>query len=599
MIRPLESVRTTHYMVLVLIALVVSGVLLARMARQPMQPMNSVFGKGAYHYYEHATRLHALQTWRELERGGAASLTHRMDDLAEMVRVLDHGGGNFTPLLHLTALGLGAITGHRAEEVLWIGLLWLLLLAASVGACARAISGSSRVGMAAMAAALLFPAAAASATRYSYELPLAAMVWAAAAAGLNTWDRRPVLGGIGAGVLLALAHLIKWNAIPFGYPLVVAAACCPHGQHKLSWRRRAAGLAVTAAACFVFLAAYLRVAGPESPMYRLFAPILQGEWLSWFGAGGGSTSGGFSSWVPVGAAQEASLPWKLFFYVRQTIFSLFSPLLSLFILALLARWAAASRRGWQLLPVAVLTQVVFLVLIIKPLDDRFIFTAAPALIILAVIGWSTLQVRARRVVAALYIAAALLVTADFNLGLNMPGLTPPRVSWEQQDSALPGDLRLGQYDSTGQHGWSHASNQKSNYPAERARLWRGISRCRVELVLLSKAGAPVIDPAGDDEWLRYRSLYARVEEGGRPLDLLYFDEGQHQKGRLASKGRVLGFSSAPGGGDAKPQPPSVDDAWQWRLDRLVKLKGPGRTLGIWASGDSTPCPPDAFSPGKD
>ena len=171
-------------------------------------------------FVHHRARLDVLLAWHEYLAGDISLLS-----------LLQRSDSEFPPMLHGMSLLLGSVLGHSAESILWTGLLWLFLLAASTGVVtARLLAppadstnekgrpgrcSPATAGAAAASAILLLGSYQGMATRYYYDLPMTALLWAGAAVLLATWDQRPRTGGVLAGLLVTAACLTKWTAIPF------------------------------------------------------------------------------------------------------------------------------------------------------------------------------------------------------------------------------------------------------------------------------------------------------------------------------------------------------------------------------------------------
>ena len=73
-------------------------------------------------YLHHHRRLEILEAWHDLWGGDIS-----------MLQFLQLADTEFPPFLHFTTLLLGGIFGHSAEVAIVSGVLWLLLLASSIG----------------------------------------------------------------------------------------------------------------------------------------------------------------------------------------------------------------------------------------------------------------------------------------------------------------------------------------------------------------------------------------------------------------------------------------------------------------------------------
>ena len=108
----------------------VSAMVLSRTHGTGLQP----YGADSAQYIEHLTRMETLEFWRD---PGLSTL-----------QFLALADGAFPPLLHLLTLMLGPLIGSSAQEVLWTGLLWLLLLAISVAVVVSSVAASRPIALA-------------------------------------------------------------------------------------------------------------------------------------------------------------------------------------------------------------------------------------------------------------------------------------------------------------------------------------------------------------------------------------------------------------------------------------------------------------------
>jgi hypothetical protein len=211
-------------------------------------------------YVHHRARLQILAYWHDL-LGGQISLL-------EFLQLADT---EFPPFLHLATLALGAVFGHSAEVAIVSGLLWLLLLAAAVGyitqglarPAQRALAPTTRchreAGSLAASVVLLMGCYQGFTLRYYYDLPMTALLWAGVAVAMLLWERRPVLGGVLAGLVVTASALTKWTALPFAAAmaagLVITSLGLPggHGSRRSRLKSLAVATAVAALLCGSFL----------------------------------------------------------------------------------------------------------------------------------------------------------------------------------------------------------------------------------------------------------------------------------------------------------------------------------------------------------
>ncbi|MCP4870499.1 MAG: hypothetical protein GY898_17485 [Proteobacteria bacterium] len=482
-----------------LVGLIVSILVTARVMAG-MQP----YGVEGAHYIEHAERMTVLGAPHRAGGPDGGSLADELD-------------GAFPPLLHLITIGLGLFTGQAAERVALTGLLWLWGLAAALGATAWLFTRSRFAAGAAACGGLLLPAAHGFATRYYYDLPMTALLWAMVPVALATWDRKPIAGGLGVGAIWLAADLIKWSALPFGAFLLLAVAVTPgrtpNGARTFRIGARVGALALAGLVSIGGSLAWIALAGAESSLGVMLDVMWAGLGSSSVGSGSvGGLFDGLRTWVAergllLGSRFSAD---KLVYYGVQGVTTVVSPLLTLPLVVLAVLGAFKHRAAVVLAVVSILGQLIFLVLWIPVIDERFLLTSVPALIVLAALG---LEEAPRRVPVAIAVAVlGLWVAVEFHTGL--PIL--PATNWE----AAPGatweapPLRgwgLAAGDSEEQRGWSRAATTQDNHDAARKELWAIVEEARPQLVLIPNA-AMEASPAGELYWLDYRSMLAGMRD---------------------------------------------------------------------------------------
>jgi hypothetical protein len=466
-------------------------------------PMDS-FGDSAAQYIDHLARMQALE---RITRAGAW----------EPLGLLQAGDGMYPPLLHIFTLGFGPLLGHGTGPAVAFGLVWLMILAGSMAVLAQALVSGTRPQHAVALAVVLTPAMHAVVNRYAYDLPMTALLWA----GIAVLARSVALEGRAAwissgvaGLLLAAAALVKWTAIPFGL-LMVAGLAISLGRAR-GWRTVAERLGLA--------------------MVLATLPVL-------VFLGSGSTSmgamGSATFQPPVGAALE-SRPWlqslimalpegvgdrigsmilqllaldgeRLGFYPGRLITTIYSPLLSLGLGLGLWSWWREGRPGWELVCCTVLGQWLFCLLLVPPLDDRFLLTLAPALTLGAALGWLRLADSVRRWSTPAVLVGALWVTADFHLMAPEVDLhTDPQSSLASTANGSEWTGRLGLSSSIHLRGWVRSDEVQPDRTALRERLWRTVRACHAPVV----AGpAALLTARGDSNWWAWRDLRERAEEG--------------------------------------------------------------------------------------
>ncbi len=560
---------------LLVVAVSLVSILMGRIDRAPLQP----YGADSAQYIEHLARLETLQAIRD-QRGSG--------DWGRLLREADNA---FPPLLHLITVSLGEYSGHRAEDVVWSGLLWLFLLAGSIGLAGFALSRRVSVGLAAATAGLLLPAAHAFATRYYYDLPMMAALWAAVAAGLLLWERRPVLGGVLAGLLWLAACLLKWLALPFGAPMLVGAALCSTGAQS-GGRRRLRGLLLTCAVCAVLVVAYLAVVGPHHSLRAMLNDVVAdpvGDAVP--EAGDGVPISAVSQPEPPVAGLQAPTVLRLVFYPLRLLTSVFSPGLSLLALFLGAVWLRGPRAGMPLLVTVVLGHGAFLLFAVRPLDDRFVLVGAPLGVLVGVLGWQALSPSLRKGVGVLTLVLGLLVALDFHSSFTLPGSSSEveliRVT-EQPGVAVRG---LSLVDSVEQRGWSRWSEDQDNKTALREQLWKTLAHCSA-MKLRIAAEDPIVSEHGDLFWFKYRALYAWLEE--QPPTPLIMEDAQPAffgppQCRDSTPGETELAVSGARRGEEPVRPPCVDGSWV--LEGVLPLDSGSNFAAIWSPKDQLACDP--------
>jgi len=253
---PIESIPSPLRLPLVA-TVAVFGIVAARFATG--NPLSS--GGGELVYFHHRTRLQILHAWNDLWAGQSS--------LREFLQLADT---EFPPFLHFSTLLLGAVFGHSAEVAIVSGVLWLCLLAASVGYITHALSRPGQTDLAptqrshrssgslAATLVLLMGCYQGFSLRYYYDLPMTALLWAGMAVAIVFWERRPILGGILSGAVVSAAVLTKWTALPFATAMAVGLVLTSFGLPGRSSARRArmVSLAVATAAAAVVCGTFLQ-----------------------------------------------------------------------------------------------------------------------------------------------------------------------------------------------------------------------------------------------------------------------------------------------------------------------------------------------------
>ncbi len=546
------------------VAVGVSAMVLSRIYGTGLQP----YGSDSAQYIEHLTRLEMLDVWRDPTR----------TSLVEFMRQAD---GSFPPLMHLLTLLLGTITGHGAQQILWTGLLWLFLLAGCVAGIVHIISGSRRASAAAFCGLLLVPSLHGVACRYYYDLPMTALLWLAVAVAFATWPRRPVLGGLSVGLLLCAANLVKWTALPFGLIMVGAVPLWALAEGGAERRRRfvvsLGAMAISIVVMTVLCFGFVKLVGPFDSFTAMLGEI--GDDAP-HGAPAGVDSG-TASGIVAGIFNRMQVPdaARLAFYPARLVASLFSPLLLAFTLGFAAVWLRRSRRGWIAVLVILVGHWLFLLLRIPPLDDRFAITAAPVLLVPAAIGWALLGQRLRWALGAAVLVVGFGVGLEFHFN-DSPAprsVAPTRPGTDK----LAKIVRWGLADSVDQRGWVRRGTQAHDRAEVREALWSKLKECHVQHLRLS-ADDPIVGDSGDVYWMRYRTMYAHLQE----------DEERRTVPPICNHPPPGDTEMAMSGVQRGTLPvrPRCITADRWDLERVIEVPGGRRDLAIWSPKGTRACP---------
>ncbi len=525
----------------------VSALLALRLSAHPME----AYGDSAAQYIEPLARLRLLTRLR-------AGLP------PNPLRALVALDGLYPPGLPLVECAFGALFGHSAERVAWLGPAWWLLQGGALGVLGAVLgrrAGIVGAGPAVALAALLLPAAHGAALRSYPDLPMGALLWLslAALARASASERRGPLWGSFAGIALLAAVLVKWTALPFGAVMLVGGLSClgPGARRPAGV---AAALALVGAGAFVAAGAEsLGAMGgatfqppPGTNAQRLFSdwPAPLGPWLG-------------ASWAQLAATDLD----RLRFYPERLLRCLLSPAGAMVLLLALPAWAARRAPGLSLVLVVILGQLAFLLLLVPPLDDRFLLCLAPALALPLGLGlagggaW-------RRGLGLLGLLVGLGVAADQHLP---PPIDPfPTMDPGQRDARLEGRApvaRLGLSSSIDRRGWSRSADLVSDRTALREALWARLVACGGGLV---GGRDRALSAAGDLNWWTYRRLLATLEAGPARRLPRWAAEPGAQRGAPA----LWVGAGAPQG---------------WRLQAEIADPEGGPGLVIWTPPDGPPC----------
>jgi hypothetical protein len=551
------------------VAAAVLVVVMSRISRSLVQP----YGVDGAEYIEHLSRLEVLQAWREV---------HSVGNLFAFLREADNA---FPPLLHILTLPIGAALGHRAEDVLMAGPLWLLLLAAAIAMLASALGGGKGVAAAAGCATLLVPALHGFATRYYYDLPMTALLWLGLAVIVMWRGERPLAAGAVGGLLLFAAALVKWLALPFAVTMLVGVVLLARAEPL---RARLLAPAIAAGLCAALVVSYLLIIGPHNSLVAMLRD-----------AASSPAADGVAGLAGGAAPQEPALTQgliapdglRLLFYPLRLVSSVLSPLMTLVLLPLAVVWLRRGAVGFGLVAAVAVGQGLFLLLLVPPLDDRFLLVMAPALALVAALGWQQLGPKPRRWSAVLAVLAGMAVALDFHTDMNLPGSAEASVLIAAGERPGVSFRGLGLADSVERRGWSRLASQGEPRFRAREQLWTSLDRCDVQTVRVASED-PMLGDSGDLYWFHYRSTYAALEEEP-PTPKITMDAQPADYGPPICRDSVPGETelavSGVKHGVAAVMPPCIDGQ-TWGLEGRLSLVDLQRDVAIWSPKDRTACP---------
>ncbi|MBJ93530.1 MAG: hypothetical protein CMP23_03545 [Rickettsiales bacterium] len=547
------------------VALGVLALVSSRISRSQVQ----AYGVDGAEYIEHLSRLEVLAAWRTLGDGSGWLAFLREVDKA------------FPPLLHMLHLPIGAVLGHRAEDVLLAQPLWLAVLALAVALLTAALAASPRAVSAAACGVLLVPALQGFATRYYYDLPMTALLWLGLAV-LMLGDRWSLwLRAAAGGLLLLLAALVKWQALPL-VGISLAAVWWARGS-VLSGPLRDARPAyllplVAGLICGLGTVLYLLAAGPYNSLLSMLRDV------------------GAAPQADVPGSLEPSLSFglvaldakRLLFYPLRLISSVLSPLLALLALPLLWAWLRRGR-GRVLLITMLVGQALFVLLWVPPLDDRFLVPVVPGLVIAAAIGWDHLVRPARLAFGAVVLLAGAAVALDFHTEFELPGSGSPIQLLADGDRPGVTLYGLGVAGSVEQRGWARLDREKRSRRPAREQLWASLKSCQAETIRVASEDRMIGD-AGDLTWFHYRAAYAQLEEAPPALRIT-------QDAQPAVYGPPICRASVPGQpelavtgamhGHEVRMPPCTGAGW--KLEGRLPIPGRARDVAILSPGTERVC----------
>lgn len=433
-----------------------------RLIREPVP----VYGDSAAGWIEHMARLETALSLRRATGSGPMELLRAADGL-------------YPPGLHLLALPVSYLSDHDPRIVGGLGLVWLGLLAAAVASIARRWDG----GAVAALVVLLTPALHGVAARYYYDLPMVALIWGCAALVV----RGGTGGSVAAAAVFGLACLVKWSALPLGLPVVMAAlVLAPHRRARL-----AVALAVVVVVG-VLLALELPSFGAMGGASFQPPPgtVLTASQQALADSG---PPGQVLVMVQIGLS-EGILVDRASFYVLRLLRSCLSPALGLVLLPAVALgvWHATARERIAALA-AVAPVAAFLVLLLPPLDERFLLGLLPMVALATARGWAAAPIRARGPGLALVLGVGLAVGARLHLGPPLPPGQHPDAT--QSGHTLPWTWSAGP--SVDRRGWAPASDSPHPRMELRQALWGVLTSCPWRRI---GGRDRLLTPGGDLNW---------------------------------------------------------------------------------------------------
>jgi hypothetical protein len=517
------------------------GLLAARLSAVPV----AEWGSNGSAWSEHAGRLRWLIALRDNGQAdeplGAAGL------LAEMESGFPSG-------LYLAGAWAEPLVGPTAEAVAWLGLLWLVPLALGVGAVAAALGGRSSLLPVGALATLLAAPFAASALRFYFDLPMTSMVWLSAGL-LATWTGWR--GGLAAGLVGVVACVIKWTALPFVLPIWLGIVLC----RREGWT----GAAVATGTLAVGVGSYLMAVGPDNSLMAMAGEA---------SVGGGGVGGLISDSLTGLFSLQGEPVARLLFYAGSTLFGVLSPLGAVVLGAGL--WAAwkHDRVGLPLLAVTALGHAAVLMMLVRPVDERFVLTGLPAAIVVAVLGWQALEAVGRKRLGAVALIGMGLVAADLHLGgpLGQPSWDLRPIDGGGPVASQPIQVRgPGLASSFQGRGWWRRDEVPKVRAGLREAVFERLLAGGAESVRAPNDG-PLVQPEGDQMWFAYRGGLEQWTTGQAAFGL------QANDCEDDPSGPGLRWVTPVSGAIVAPDCPR--DA-QWKLLEVVADPDGGDGVAIW------------------
>ena len=326
--------------------------------------------------------------------------------------------GDFPALLHVIASLWSRIAGSGIEASLHLNLLFVALLALSVGASARQLAVLSGrvepgqlawVGTLAGASASLVPAVFAGARQYDYDLPMAA--WCAAATALALYAPRSLPVALAAGGVSAVALLTRWSAVVFLLPLwsavmVLAIAGKHHRSRVDTVLRIAAGAAVAALLCLPIVSRSQAIVAPISSFFASAEDDEEREWTTTSvdaALARGTDNGEFAS-------ATANRREEMLGRARAALSGLVRSSLGLAMACVLLASALVGYRCWRLLllgaTVCALPVLLLLVFTDGPIGPSALVVMVPWIVATVVAAWASCRPAILRGVLLVLVVAA-------------------------------------------------------------------------------------------------------------------------------------------------------------------------------------------------
>ncbi len=528
---------------------------------------------------------------------------------------LTSGDHDFPPLIHAIGAPAGYLIGHGEAPIGRLGVIWVLVLALAVGSTIRSLTNSSRAGIAAFVATALLPPFHAASLNYYFDLPMTALIWVAIAVLIAGQDKRPLLAGAVAGAFLFLAGLAKWSALPMAPPLLLGILLCTRPQAPpllKQWKGRLLCAGAMGLSSFALLTGYWRLSTRSwnRMMHMTYQTELDPSSDFLHSSSGLDAVSGILSNLPTLFDLNRHLqthPNTFAFYSIRGVFCFLSPLLALLLFALLGLWLWKTRTAWPLLVVTLASYLVLFSVVIPTVDERFLLTPGPVLLVLAVLAWRGLPKPAAVAIALTYIAVALWVAWDFHHtdSIPDPGVGSDRREplsgefgrvWDEVSQERRG---LGlQSASDAQWAWLRYDQRQPVYLRLREVLWEALTACGANVLLvedqLTQTGL------AEGLWWAYRNDLSRlrnedafhsIQGFSESISDIFTGDSVDPQDAIAED-RIVALSSYDLSQPGIPTkaPGLIHSGWQLRavIDR-AEAEGASH-LAIWTPEGSARCP---------